>query len=151
MSGALELLYDRLTEKEEEARNAYLAAMESEKNFKRQLDALNQYRSIYSSELVNRGLQGPVATSTYGHYTSFIGRLDKISSEQLSGLRKIQEEIKKRLEFYQGIQAKRKGIEKLLEKRKLQKAILQAKQEQKMSDDLSTNRYFQNQQKSSEE
>ena len=142
MSNALSLLLERLRDKEDEARNAYLMALESERSFKRQLDALNQYRSFYSSELTNKGLQGPVTTSSYSHFTSFIGRLDKISQEQLDGLRKVQEETAKRLSFYQEIQAKRKAIEFLIEKRHQEKLAREVKQEQKMSDDLATNRYF---------
>ena len=142
MSNALSLLLERLRDKEDEARNAYLMALESERSFKRQLDALNQYRSFYSSELTNKGLQGPVATSSYSHFTSFIGRRDKISQEQLDGLRKVQGETAKRLAFYQELQAKRKAIEFLIEKRNQEKLAREVKQEQKMSDDLATNRYF---------
>ena len=142
MSNALALLLERLLDKEEEARNAYLLALESERNFKRQLEALNQYRSFYSSELTDRGLQGPGSTATYSHFASFIGRLDKISTEQLQGLKKVQGETGKRLAFYQEVQAKRKAIEFLIEKRHQEKLAREVRQEQKMSDDLSTNRYF---------
>lgn len=146
MSNALELLYERLTKKEEEARSIYMLSLQEQRNFEKQLDALNQYRSIYSSELVNKGMQGGMTTSTYSHFTSFINRLDNISSDQLQGLFKIKEETSKKLAFYKELEAKRKGLEMLMEKRRLQKLALQNKQEQKMSDDLSTNRYFQNQQ-----
>ena len=143
MSNALELLYERLTKKEEEARSIYMLALQEQRNFEKQLDALNNYRSIYSSELVDKGMKGGMTTSTYSHFTSFINRLDNISAEQLQGFYKIKEETAKKLAFYKEIEAKRKGLEMLIEKRRLQKMVLQNKQEQKMSDDLSTNSYFQ--------
>lgn len=150
MSNALSLLYETLTKKEEEARNIYLAARQSQLNFERQLEALNQYRSTYSSELVNRGMGGrTISPFTYGQYSAFIGRLDTISKDQMAGLERIKKEVEKKLQQYKEIEAKRKGIEMLMDKREKQKLAIQAKQEQKMSDDLSTNRYFQNQQNQS--
>ena len=41
MSKALLLVYERLQDQEEQARNVYLAAKNAEANFERQLDALN--------------------------------------------------------------------------------------------------------------
>ncbi len=143
MSKALLLVYERLQDQEEQARNVYLAAKNAEANFERQLDALNQYRSIYSNELQERGNQGVVSTLTFEHYTSFINRLDKISAEQLDGLKKIRLETQDKYDKYKELEAKRKAIELLLEKQKNTKLKKQAIQEQKMSDDLNVNRFFQ--------
>jgi len=143
MSKALLLVYERLQEQEEKARNVYLAAKNAEANFERQLDALNQYRSIYSNELQERGNKGVVSTLTFEHYTSFINRLDKISAEQLDGLKKIRQETQDKYDKYKELEAKRKAIELLLEKQKNAKLKKQEIQEQKMSDDLNVNRFFQ--------
>lgn len=143
MSKALLLVYERLQDQEEQARNVYLAAKNAEANFERQLDALNQYRSIYSNELHERGNQGVVSTLTFEHYTSFINRLDKISAEQLDGLKKIRLETQDKYDKYKELEAKRKAIELLLEKQKNTKLKKQAIQEQKISDDLNVNRFFQ--------
>lgn len=143
MSKALLLVYERLQDQEEKARNVYLAAKNAEANFERQLDALNQYRSIYSNELQERGNKGVVSTLTFEHYTSFINRLDKISTEQLDGLKKIRKETQDKYDKYKELEAKRKAIELLLEKQKNAKLKKQEIQEQKMSDDLNVNRFFQ--------
>lgn len=143
MSKALLLVYERLQDQEEKARNVYLAAKNAEANFERQLDALNQYRSIYSNELQERGNKGVVSTLTFEHYTSFINRLDKISAEQLDGLKKIRQETQDKYDKYKELEAKRKAIELLLEKQKNAKLKKQEIQEQKMSDDLNVNRFFQ--------
>jgi flagellar FliJ protein len=143
MSKALLLVYERLQDQEEKARNVYLAAKNAEANFERQLDALNQYRSIYSNELQERGNKGVVSTLTFEHYTSFINRLDKISAEQLDGLKKIRKETQDKYDKYKELEAKRKAIELLLEKQKNAKLKKQEIQEQKMSDDLNVNRFFQ--------
>jgi flagellar FliJ protein len=143
MSKALLLVYERLHDQEEKARNVYLAAKNAEANFERQLDALNQYRSIYSNELQERGNKGVVSTLAFEHYTSFINRLDKISAEQLDGLKKIRKETQDKYDKYKELEAKRKAIELLLEKQKNAKLKKQEIQEQKMSDDLNVNRFFQ--------
>jgi flagellar FliJ protein len=84
-----------------------------------------------------------VSTLTFEHYTSFINRLDKISAEQLDGLKKIRLETQDKYDKYKELEAKRKAIELLLEKQKNTKLKKQAIQEQKMSDDLNVNRFFQ--------
>ncbi len=142
MANALELLYDNLLKKEEEARGVYLLALQEEKKFEQQLNALNQYRAMYSSELTNRGLQHELSNVVYTQYTSFITRLDNISQEQLSSLAKIRAEREKRFSAYKQLEAKRKGIEFLINKRKHEREVLLNKQEQKLSDDLSTIKAF---------
>lgn len=143
MAQALELLYERLKKQEEDLRAVYLATLQQQRNFEAQLAALDKYRGIYSSDLVNKGMQGPITHGTYEHYTAFIGRLDTISAEQLRGLEKIKAEVSKRLTAFKDAEAKRKGVEMLMEKRSLQAKLKAEKQEQKLSDDLSTNRFFQ--------
>ncbi|MGN1393140.1 MAG: flagellar export protein FliJ [Succinivibrionaceae bacterium] len=142
MRDALSLLYEQLLKKEETARNIYLAAKQTQLNFEKQLDALNQYRSIYSSELSQKGMNSTISNSTYAHYTAFIGRLDTISKEQIIGLQKIKEEVNSKYNDYKAIEAKRKGLESLIEKRSKQKEAFLNKQEQKMSDEFATNRFF---------
>ena len=149
MAGALELLYERLKKLEDESRSLYLAALTQQRNFEQQLAALDRFRGIYSSDLVNKGMSGPISHGTYEHYTAFIGRLDNISAEQLKGLQKIKAEVATRLQAFKIAEARRKGVEMLMEKRRLEAATALAKQEQKLSDDLSTNRFFQKSQTSS--
>ncbi len=136
--------------KEEEARNLYLATLQQKNNFLQQLQALDNFRGIYSSELTNKGMQAPIQHGTYEHYISFIKRLDNISAEQLAGLKKIESEVEKRLNQYKEIEAKRKGLEMLMKKRALEAEAKIAKQEQKLSDDLATNKFFQSSQQKSD-
>ena len=58
-------------------------------------------------------------------------------------------EVATRLQAFKDAEARRKGVEMLMEKRRLEAATALAKQEQKLSDDLSTNRFFQKSQTSS--
>ena len=142
MSNALELLYDNLLKKEEQARAINLATLSEEKKFEQQLNALNNYRSIYSSELNAKGFNSPLSNAIYSQYTGFINRLDNISKEQLEGLKKIRIERENKLQAYKEIEAKRKGLEHLMNKRRQEQIDKMNKQEQKLSDDLSTIKAF---------
>jgi flagellar FliJ protein len=142
MANALELLYENLLKKEEEARSVYLMALQEEKKFENQLNALNQYRAMYSQELNSRGFNQELSNIVYSQYTNFINRLDNISVEQLEGLRKMRQAREQHFAAYKQIEAKRKGIEFLINKRREEREAFLNKQEQKLSDDLSTIKSF---------
>ena len=149
MAGALELLYERLKKLEDESRALYGADVRQQRSFEVPFVAVDRWRWIYCSDVVNKGMSGPVSHGTYVHYMAFIARLDNISAEQLKVLQKIKAEVATRLQAFKDAESRRKGVEMLMEKRRLEAATALAKQEQKLSDDLSTNRFFQKSQTSS--
>ena len=58
MSKALELLTSRLLEAEDRAAKMLAQAQREQANFQRQLDALNEYRQIYSSQMTDKAVVG---------------------------------------------------------------------------------------------
>ena len=115
MSRAIELLLEMILKKEEEARNAYLLAIREKESGLRNLEAINNYREIYTGELNNAGRQ-IMNTGTLTQYNNFISRLDTASEDQVLALKKADTIIEEKKYIYMQIQAKRKGLEKLLEK-----------------------------------
>lgn len=143
MSKAIELLLEMILKKEEEARNAYLLAVQEKENSLRNLEAINNYREIYTGELINAG-KVSMNTGTLTQYNNFINRLDSASEDQAKALRKADNIIEEKKYEYLQIQAKRKGLEKLLEKQALKIAQKQAKADQKLMDESALHSFFKN-------
>ena len=113
MSKAIELLLEMVKKKEEDARNTYLMAVHEKESSLRNLEAINNYREIYTGELINAG-RNVMNTGTLTQYNNFINRLDTASEEQVQALKKADQIIEQKKSEYLQIQAKRKGLEKLL-------------------------------------
>lgn len=141
MSRAIELLLEMILKKEEEARNAYLLAIHEKESGLRNLEAINNYREIYTGELNNAGRQ-IMNTGTLTQYNNFISRLDTASEDQVLALKKADTIIEEKKYIYMQIQAKRKGLEKLLEKQAEKKAQKLARAEQKMMDEAALHTFF---------
>lgn len=141
MSKAIELLLEMTKKKEEEARAAYLQVVQEKASSEKNLEAINNYRSIYTGELINAG-KSAMNTSTLTQYNNFINRLDSASADQARMLRRADELIDQKKKEYMEIQAKRKGLEKLLEKQIEKKLLKEAKAEQKLMDESALHSFF---------
>jgi flagellar FliJ protein len=134
MSRAISLLLDSVKQQEENARLRYQKAVSDMNICQKNLDAINDYREVYSSELNEAG-KSVMQTSTLTQYNGFINRLDQASADQAKNLKQAEGLVQRCRDEYQLLQTKRKGLEKLLEKEALEKQIAAAKAEQKMMDE----------------
>lgn len=141
MSKAIELLLEMVKKKEEEARNIYLMAVHEKESSLRNLEAINNYREMYTGELINAG-KFAMNTGTLTQYNNFINRLDTASEEQVQALKKADKIIEQKKNEYLQIQAKRKGLEKLIEKKALKMAEKLSKAEQKLMDESALHTFF---------
>ena len=141
MSKALELLTSRLLEAEDRAAKMLALAQREQANFQRQLDALNEYRQIYSSQMTDKAVVG-LESSHFNHYHSFIGKLDYASVQQQKGFQQAKQQSEQKREEWLALQQRRKAIEMLLERKAEKEALKQLKQEQKLLDEFSTFRFF---------
>jgi flagellar FliJ protein len=141
MSKALELLSSRLLEAEDRAAKMLAQAQREQANFQRQLDALNEYRQIYSSHMTEKAAVG-LEASHFNHYHSFIGKLDHASVQQQNGFRKAKQQAEEKRDEWLALQQRRKAIEMLLERKAEKEALKQLKIEQKLLDEFSTFRFF---------
>ncbi|MGN1357440.1 MAG: flagellar export protein FliJ [Succinivibrionaceae bacterium] len=134
MSRAISLLLEQVKKREEAARLQYQKALSDRAVCQKNLDAINNYREIYTGELNKAGADG-MTNSTLVQYNNFINRLDKASEDQVTNLRKADDIIAQRLKEYQDLQTRRKGLEKLLENEELLRQEKEAKAEQKLTDE----------------
>ena len=81
-------------------------------------------------------------TGTLTQYNNFINRLDTASEEQVQALKKADQIIEQKKSEYLQIQAKRKGLEKLLEKKAQKIAEKLSKAEQKLMDESALHSFF---------
>lgn len=141
MSKALALLSARLLEAENKAAKMLAYSQQEEAKFQRQLTALNEYREVYSSQLLEKGVAG-LDSSGFNHYHTFINKLDHASVQQQQGFQKAKQETTQKRDEWLALQQRRKALEKLLEKKAEKEAIKVAKQEQKLLDEFATFRFF---------
>lgn len=143
MSRAISLLLDSVKQQEENARLRYQKSIADRNICQKNLDAINDYREVYSSELNEAG-RDLMYTSTLNQYNGFINRLDQASADQAKSLRQAEAFVERCREEYQLLQTKRKGLEKLLEKEALEKQMAAAKAEQKMMDEAALHSHLRN-------
>ncbi len=146
MSKALELLTSRLIEAEDRAAKLLALAQQEQAQFQRQLEALNEYRQIYSGQMTEKGIQG-LEASHFNHFHSFIGKLDKASVQQQQGFQNARQQTEQKRQEWLELQQRRKAIEKLLERKAEKAQQKQARQEQKLLDEFATFRFFHQQDK----
>lgn len=146
MSKALELLTSRLIEAEDRAAKMLAQAQMEQAQFQRQLDALNEYRQIYTGQMTEKGIQG-LEASHFNHFHSFIGKLDKASVQQQQGFQNARQQTEQKRQEWLELQQRRKAIEKLLERKAEKAQLKQARQEQKLLDEFATFRFFHQQDK----
>lgn len=119
---------------EENARLMYQKALSDKAICQKNLDAINNYREMYTGEMNESG-KGGMRTSTLYQYNNFINRLDQASADQVKNIQKAEQIIAQRQKEYQELQTKRKGLEKLLENEAKRKMELEAKADQKLMDE----------------
>ncbi len=147
MSNALQLLADRLHKAEDRAASVLAQARQDQVLFERQLEALNQYRQNYSTQMGELGATG-LTGSQFRHYQSFINKLDHASKQQLEGLGQVRAVTEKRRKEWLELQQQRKALETLLVRKAEKEALRLLRQEQKLLDEFSTFRHFHRQNES---
>ncbi len=141
MSKAISLLLETVKDQEEKARLRYQKSLSDQAICQKNLDAINDYRAVYTGELNDAG-RDLMFTSTLTQYNSFIDRLDKAASDQVANLRQAEAFVKRCRDDYQAVQTKRKALEKLLEKEALEAQMIAAKAEQKLMDESALHLYL---------
>ena len=149
MSKALQLLAERLHKAEDRASRVLSQARQDQQLFERQLEALNQYRQNYSSQMGELGAGG-MSGDQFRHYQAFINKLDHASKQQLEGLGQVRAVTEKRRKEWLDLQQQRKALETLLERKAAKEALRLAKQEQKQLDEFATFRHFHRQSEETE-
>ena len=138
---ALNLLKDQLLEQEQNAALAFAKAQQAHADFIEQLGRLESYRQSYLDQALESGVSG-IKAQGLRQYQHFIGKLDEAAEQQRQLLESLGKELADKRAQWQQIQAKRKSIEILLEKKAVAKAKELAKTEQKHLDQYALYSYL---------
>ncbi len=132
---ALNLVLDLRKREEDEALELLLEAQNNVASFERQIAQLKEFENIYIEEMKAKS-QFQLDMGTYLAYQQFINKLERIKERQEAGLVKLQEQENRARSNYLDKQQQRKIIESLIEKHRLERERLEARAEQKLSDDI---------------
>ena len=132
---ALNLVLDLRKREEDDALELLLEAQNNVASFERQIAQLKEFENIYIEEMKAKS-KFQLDMSTYLAYQQFIDKLETIKERQEAGLVKLQEQENRARSNYLDKQQQRKIIESLIEKHRLERERLEAKAEQKLSDDI---------------
>lgn len=128
-------------EKEQKlARDFQLAQQHANLN-KQKLSSLEQYRLDYLKQIQKKATTGLVGQS-FHQLQSFVGKLDKACQQQTQVHSRSVLVADQRKAQWLHQQRKRKAVEMLVEKKKLQKLARQERQEQQMLDELATQKFI---------
>lgn len=134
----LGLLLELETDKEENLRINYVQAQQNFISNQQKLQGLNDFRLEYSQQLHNKAQQG-MSCENIKQFNSFINKIEEAINQQATTVRTAKQVEEQRRQLWLTQQAKTKAIEKLIEKKTIEKQVKENKAEQKMLDEFATN------------
>ncbi|MCH1920580.1 flagellar export protein FliJ [Shewanella sp. A3A] len=106
-----------------------------------QLQSLNSYRLDYMQQLsAQQGKQ--IRADYYQQFHRFIRQVDDAIRQQAAVVQDADKQRQYRQQYWMETQQKRKAVELLLEKKAAARAVKQAKQEQKMTDEFAAQQFY---------
>lgn len=128
-------------EKEDKAAQMFQQAQAFVVQNQQKLDGLLQYRLDYFKKIQARGMEGLEALS-FSHHQTFIGKLDKACEQQRALIVNAKQAAQQRKDQWLVQQRKRKAVDLLLEKRRLEQQSKMDKQEQAMMDEVALQKFI---------
>lgn len=136
MENALEFLLEQAKDNEHQAVLALNKARTELEGYYQQVQQIEQYRLDYCNQLVARGQEGLTA-SEYGHLNRFLTQLDETLTKQKSAEGHFKQQVDDCEEYWHNTRKQRQSYEWLIEKKAKEKALLEAKRDQKQMDEFS--------------
>jgi len=129
-------------EKDKE-RQAALQLQTAELEYQQNIDRLSnvgEYRLEYMKRLNQRALQG-IDSATYSHFHAFVVKLDNAAEQVQIAIAQAKSLVEQSKSLWLKQRQKVQAVELLREKKLKTLAIIADKQEQKMFDEIATQRY----------
>ena len=126
---------------EEQASLQFRSASMDVQKAKSQLDALNQYRLDYMSQMKDK-VGTNLTSSQYQQFHKFIAQIDQAVAQQVEAVKETEKLKEHRQKHWLEKQQKRKAVEILLEKKAQKRQMAAAKAEQKLFDEFAVQQYF---------
>jgi len=129
-------------EKDKE-RQAALQLQTAELEYQQNIDRLSnvgEYRLEYMKRLNQRALQG-IDSATYSHFHAFVAKLDNAAEQVQIAIAQAKSLVEQSKSLWLKQRQKVQAVELLREKKLKTLSIIADKQEQKMFDEIATQRY----------
>lgn len=137
----LQLLVKVQKEKEEKLQAYFVQAQQFLQTCNDRYRGLADYRTDYIRQTQQRGAAG-VHARQFNQYLNFVSKLDTALEQQNLQIQQAQRVVDQRRNAWLTMQQKRKAIELLIDKELTASAQRQARQEQKMLDEIATQQFF---------
>jgi len=108
------------------------------------LSSVGDFRLEYMKRVSERSLNG-IDSATYGHYHAFIAKLDNASEQVKIAITQAKALLEQRKAQWLAQRRKVQAVEMLRDKQLAKFALVAAKQEQKMFDEIATQQYIRRQ------
>ncbi|MBO1255226.1 flagellar export protein FliJ [Alteromonas sp. 5E99-2] len=129
-------------EREQAAANNFRAAQNQLLELQQKLTQLQQYRIDYIEGIKRDGSAVGLAASRYQQHLSFVGKLDLACEQQLKFISKATLLVDQRRREWIAKQQRKKAIELLLEKKKVEAMQRQTRMEQQLMDEFSGQQFL---------
>jgi flagellar FliJ protein len=138
----LDLLLKLENDKEESLRMGYMQAQQNLQSNQQQLQGLNDFRLEYMQQLHIKGKAG-LSSAGFSQYHAFIAKIEEAAKQQAATVNTAKQVVMQRKSLWLKQQVKAKAVAMLIEKQQQKALAIQAKNEQKMLDEFSSNQFFQ--------
>ncbi|MDN4504402.1 flagellar export protein FliJ [Alteromonadaceae bacterium BrNp21-10] len=128
-------------EKEDKLAREYQQAQQYWQINKTKLAGLENYRLDYLRQLQQKAKSG-LGSLSFGQHQGFVSKLDKACQEQIKHIAKAKLVADQRRELWLKQQQKRKAVDMLLDKKHQQLLIKEQRDEQKMLDEMSIQKFI---------
>jgi flagellar protein FliJ len=140
MDNALQFLLEQSRQREEKAMLALGKSRQELEGYYHQISQLEQYRIDYCNQLIERGKRGLTA-SEYSHLNRFLTQLDETLAKQRSAEGYFKDQVRHCEEHWFEVRKQRRSYEWLMEKKRQERQHIEAKREQKESDEFASLQY----------
>lgn len=130
-------------EKDKEQKSAQ-QLQQSEQDYQNnllRLSSVGDFRLEYMKRVSERSLNG-IDSATYSHYHAFIAKLDNASEQVKIAINQAKALLEQRKKQWLAQRRKVQAVEMLRDKQLVKLALIAAKQEQKMFDEIATQRFI---------
>ncbi|MBL4911089.1 MAG: flagellar export protein FliJ [Alteromonadaceae bacterium] len=127
-------------EKEQQRAQELQTAEQAYQDNLSRLSSIGDFRLEYMKKVQQRSLEG-IDSATYGHYHAFINKLDNASGQIEIAIKQAQALAQQCKQQWLLQHQKVKAVELLLSKQQQKLALIAAKKEQKMFDEIATQQF----------
>ncbi|MEA3639203.1 MAG: flagellar export protein FliJ [Lamprobacter sp.] len=135
----LEMLTDLAREARDQAGHALASERNNERMVAQQLESLGTYRAEYAQRLQQAMCEG-IDPATMQNYQQFLGALDDALGRAKDALAAQQQRVLKSQKRWQNEQSRLSSYNTLTTRRLLQEQLAEHRREQRLNDELVTNR-----------